>query len=265
MLNITRKSFGRCMYVHGMPGTGKTATVHQVIKYLNETEDERPAFRFCEINGMKLSDPKQTYVMLAKTLKPELKKLAPARALRILDQQFRRTVGKADDWDEENDFLIALVDEVIFPRRPFRNTFYLRKFVLQMDLLYVKKQKLLYNLFDWPQQPGSKFIVIAISNTMDLPERIPLMARIESRLVRQRLQLTSSIIIMALITSSLSCVHVMIGRDFDVLFFQGMQRLAFQPYSREQLEKVVRYHLKDVNLDPEALVLASARVSAPDL
>ncbi|GAU92780.1 hypothetical protein RvY_04820 [Ramazzottius varieornatus] len=198
------KGTGGCMCVHGMPGTGKTATVHQVIKYLNETEDERPAFRFCEINGMKLSDPKQTYVMLAKTLKPELKKLAPARALRILDKQFRRTVGKDDDWDEEHDFLIALVDE--------------------MDLLYVKKQKLLYNLFDWPQQPGSKFIVIAISNTMDLPERIPLMARIESRL--------------------------------------GMQRLAFQPYSREQLEKVVWYHLKDVNLDAEALVLASARVAS---
>ena len=102
------------MYVHGMPGTGKTATVHQVIKYLKETGDERPTFRFCEINGMKLSDPKQTYVLLAKTLRPELKKLAPARALRILDQQFRPTVGKDDEWAEEHETIIALVDEVNF-------------------------------------------------------------------------------------------------------------------------------------------------------
>jgi origin recognition complex subunit 1 len=58
------------MLIEGVPGTGKTATVHQVIKYLrwkgDNTPEELPYFQFCEINGIKLSDPKMTYVHLAK-------------------------------------------------------------------------------------------------------------------------------------------------------------------------------------------------------
>ena len=45
-----------------------------------------------------------------------------------------------------------------------------------------KKQNIIYNLLDWTQLVGSQLIVIAISNTMDLPEKM-LMARIESRIV----------------------------------------------------------------------------------
>ena len=56
------------MLVEGVPGTGKTATVHQVIKYLEwkSKKEALPAFQFCEINGIKLSDAKMTYVHLAK-------------------------------------------------------------------------------------------------------------------------------------------------------------------------------------------------------
>lgn len=41
---------------------------------------------------------------------------------------------------------------------------------------------MMYNLFDWPTQKHSKLIVLAIANTMDLPERI-MMNRVASRLV----------------------------------------------------------------------------------
>ena len=40
----------------------------------------------------------------------------------------------------------------------------------------------MYNLFDWPNRPNSKLVVIAIANTMDLPERM-LMNKVASRLV----------------------------------------------------------------------------------
>ena len=55
-----------CMYISGVPGTGKTATVYQVIRYLTEefNEGDLPYFRFIEINGMKLTDPHQAHVQI---------------------------------------------------------------------------------------------------------------------------------------------------------------------------------------------------------
>lgn len=54
------------MYISGVPGTGKTATVHEVIRSLQQAAelDEIPAFRFIEINGMKMTDPHQAYVQI---------------------------------------------------------------------------------------------------------------------------------------------------------------------------------------------------------
>ena len=49
------------MYISGVPGTGKTATVHEVIRCLKEADDELSEFTFVEINGMKLTEPAQTY------------------------------------------------------------------------------------------------------------------------------------------------------------------------------------------------------------
>lgn len=56
------------MYISGVPGTGKTATVHEAIHYLQQAaeNDEIPAFQFIEINGMKLTDPNQAYVLILK-------------------------------------------------------------------------------------------------------------------------------------------------------------------------------------------------------
>ncbi|NXF58319.1 ORC1 protein, partial [Ciccaba nigrolineata] len=51
----------------------------------------------------------------------------------------------------------------------------------QLDLLWTRKQNVMYNLFDWPTQKHSKLIILAIANTMDLPERI-MMNRVASRL-----------------------------------------------------------------------------------
>ncbi|OQV25740.1 Origin recognition complex subunit 1 [Hypsibius exemplaris] len=193
------KSTGGCMLVEGVPGTGKTATVHQVIKYLRWKGDKENllAFKFCEINGIKLSDPKMTYVHLAKVFLEDQKKLGAARALRFLDQRFRNP-------PDDQPTLVVLLDE--------------------MDKLSTAtKQKVIYNLFDWPQLQGSQLIVVAISNTMDLPEKM-LMARIESRI--------------------------------------GVHRLAFDPYTKKDLPEIIRYHLKDATLEDDAMTLVCGRVAA---
>lgn len=56
------------MYISGVPGTGKTATVHEVIRLLNDMREQGavPGFKFYEINGMKVTQPNQVYVMFYK-------------------------------------------------------------------------------------------------------------------------------------------------------------------------------------------------------
>ena len=56
------------MYISGVPGTGKTATVHEVIRDLEGQRDNNVVsdFKFHEINGMKVTQPNQVYVMFYK-------------------------------------------------------------------------------------------------------------------------------------------------------------------------------------------------------
>ena len=52
----------------------------------------------------------------------------------------------------------------------------------QLDLLWTRKQDVMYNIFDWPSNPRARLVVLAVANTMDLPERI-MIKRVSSRLV----------------------------------------------------------------------------------
>jgi origin recognition complex subunit 1 len=51
----------------------------------------------------------------------------------------------------------------------------------ELDQLVTAKQDVVYNFFNWPTLVGSKLIVIAVANTMDLPERV-MTGRVRSRL-----------------------------------------------------------------------------------
>ena len=56
------------MYISGVPGTGKTATVREVSNYLRQAcdEGELKEFKFVEINGMRLTEPHRAYVSILK-------------------------------------------------------------------------------------------------------------------------------------------------------------------------------------------------------
>lgn len=51
---------------HFSLGTGKTATVKEVIRQLQslEGDGDMPHFEFIEINGMRLTEPNQSYVQI---------------------------------------------------------------------------------------------------------------------------------------------------------------------------------------------------------
>ncbi|NXX31912.1 ORC1 protein, partial [Nicator chloris] len=188
---------GGCMYISGVPGTGKTATVHEVIRCLQQAaeNDELPPFQFVEINGMKLTDPHQAYVQILDFLTGQ--KVTAAHAAVLLAKLFSTPGPKRKT-------TVLVVDE--------------------LDLLWTRKQNVMYNLFDWPTQKHSKLIILAIANTMDLPERI-MMNRVASRL--------------------------------------GLTRMSFQPYTYKQLQQIVSSRLKGVKaFEEDAVQLVSRKVAA---
>eukprot|EP01083_Nonionella_stella_P021161 58670_1 len=149
---------GSGMYISGMPGTGKTATVSQVIRELRrKTEANKlPEFDFVEINAMKLPTPHHAYTQLWKSLTE--KHATWKRAVQLLEQRFSKPNARRK-------CCVVLLDE--------------------LDYLVTKKETVIYNFFDWPTRKHSKLIVIGIANTMDLPER--LMPRVHSRLGLERI------------------------------------------------------------------------------
>nr|XP_044995146.1 origin recognition complex subunit 1 isoform X2 [Jaculus jaculus] len=145
---------GGCMYISGVPGTGKTATVHEVIRCLQQAAQTKdvPPFQYVEVNGMKLTEPHQVYVQILQKLTGQ--KATASHASELLAKQF--CSGQAP-WEAT----VLLVDE--------------------LDLLWTHKQDVLYSLFDWPTHKEARLVVLTIANTMDLPERI-MMNRVSSRL-----------------------------------------------------------------------------------
>ncbi|CAL7938262.1 unnamed protein product [Xylocopa violacea] len=148
---------GGCIYISGVPGTGKTATVNEAVRCLQKLilKGQLDDFNYVAINGMKLTEPRQAYVQILKQL--DGKTATWEQSYRILEKRFRSTSSK---------MTLLLVDE--------------------LDLLCTKRQDVVYNLLDWPTKSTAQLIIITIANTMDLPERV-LMGRVTSRLGLTRL------------------------------------------------------------------------------
>ncbi|KAM5266228.1 origin recognition complex subunit 1 [Hipposideros larvatus] len=188
---------GGCMYISGVPGTGKTATVHEVIHCLQQAAqaNDVPPFQYIEVNGMKLTEPHQVYVQILQKLTGQ--KATANHAAELLAKRFC-TQGSSQETT------VLLVDE--------------------LDLLWTKKQDVLYNLFDWPTHKEAQLVVLTIANTMDLPERI-MMNRVASRL--------------------------------------GLTRMSFQPYTYSQLQQILVSRLKHLKaFEDDAIQLVARKVAA---
>lgn len=147
---------GGCMYICGVPGTGKTLTTKQVISCLKESVSYKilPSFKFIDVNAFQVTEPHQIYKLIYKELTDQ--NVSAEHAVTLLEKKFEQ---------KSSESIVMLIDE--------------------LDMLCTKKQDVLYNIFDWPYKKNSKWIVIAIANAMNLPEQV--MSKISSRLGLSRL------------------------------------------------------------------------------
>lgn len=190
---------GSCVYISGTPGTGKTATVREVVAALNVavSADELDDFVFVEINGMKVTDPHQSYSLLWEALKGQ--RVSATHALELLEREFSTPSPRRVP-------CVVLMDE--------------------LDQLVTRSQGVMYNFFNWPQLRHSRLIVLAVANTMDLPERT-LSNKISSRL--------------------------------------GLTRITFPGYTHQQLIKIIESRLEGIGqvvVEPDAVQFASRKVAA---
>ncbi|KAI1435042.1 P-loop containing nucleoside triphosphate hydrolase protein [Xylaria sp. CBS 124048] len=190
---------GACIYISGTPGTGKTATVREVVSRLDQAvrSDELDDFIFVEINGMKITDPHQSYCLLWEALRGQ--RVSPSQALDLLEREFNNPSPRRVP-------CVVLMDE--------------------LDQLVTKNQSVMYNFFNWPGLRHSRLIVLAVANTMDLPERT-LSNKISSRL--------------------------------------GLTRITFPGYNHEQLMRIIQSRLEGVPgniVEPDAVQFASRKVAA---
>jgi origin recognition complex subunit 1 len=190
---------GACIYISGTPGTGKTATVREVVASLQTAvaDEQLDDFYFVEINGMKVTDPHQSYSLLWEALKGD--RVSSAHALELLEREFTTPSPRRVP-------CVVLMDE--------------------LDQLVTRNQGVMYNFFNWPQLRHSRLIVLAVANTMDLPERT-LSNKISSRL--------------------------------------GLTRITFPGYTHTQLMAIIQSRLEGVGqviVEPDAVQFASRKVAA---
>ena len=141
---IEKGGQGGCVYLSGVPGTGKTLVVREAMRRLalKELSGQVMPFQFYEVNCLRLETPRELYSELWKVLTDE--KVNPTTAQKALNDMFLTEVSPF--------YIVVLVDEI--------------------DVLLTPQQNELYCLMEWSSMPHAKFVVIAVANLMDLDSRL---------------------------------------------------------------------------------------------
>ena len=159
------------LYIAGMPGTGKTACVKNVINIIeseykknNENQYQKKSKPFTKlfICGTEFPTVSNIYKTIYKFIFSNTKGKNTKKCIQLLNNFFsnRKIDNIAHLNDPSNSHIILVIDEI--------------------DFLINRNQNILYNIFNWTTYEESKLIVISISNTLDFPNRLS--PKIKSRM-----------------------------------------------------------------------------------
>ncbi|KEP61330.1 UNVERIFIED_CONTAM: ATPase, AAA family protein [Hammondia hammondi] len=249
--SVLQSGNGEVLYVSGLPGTGKTATVQTVVRGLQDEVEQGilPPFDVVDVNAMRLPHPDFLFSVLHRRFFGT-KARSTQQAFAALDRYFtssrvrgEKARGRGRDGEEssgeeredgEEENYLSYCDSKGRRRgkssqgdwatrivRRGRDRRPCLLIVDEVDCLLTQKQRVLYTLFDWPTQRTARLIVVGIANTIDLPDRF-LSSRCASRV--------------------------------------GFGRLTFNPYTREQIEEILLARLQECkHLFNEAAIKVCAR------
>lgn len=210
----------RSLYISGVPGTGKTATVREIVRELRQqlSAGLLPPFTVLELNAMSLADPGLVYVELYAAI-AGVRGVAPSHAAQLLEHSFSEPASQA--MKSNGQARKAASRRQGCPAGP-RAEGVVIVVLDEMDVLLARRQKVLYDLLEWPMRPGARMALIGIANTMDLPERM--LPRMGSRL--------------------------------------GLNRLVYPPYTSDQLITILQLTLdqREFSFRPEALTLCAKKI-----
>ena len=208
------------LYIAGMPGTGKTASVKTIINILeselNEAQKKSEKtidgndiipFRTLFLSGINYPNLSNVFKVIYKFIFTKAKdKMNIKNYIHALNNFFshRKKYNRNKTLvDPTNSHILLIIDE--------------------LDILINTSQNLLYNIFNWTTYDFSRLIVISISNTLDLPNR--LLPKIQSRM--------------------------------------GNNIIMFKPYNKEELRMIIQDRGIDLKLFSEdAIRLSCVKVAA---
>ena len=209
------------LYIAGMPGTGKTASVKTIINILESELNEALKskknnkeliksgiipFKKLFISGIEFPNISNVFKTIYNFIFAKEKSYTINKYIQMLDNFFlyrNKYNSNISLNDPSNSHIILIIDEI--------------------DILINYTQNLLYNIFNWTTYEYSKLIVISISNTLDLPNR--LLPKIKSRM--------------------------------------GNNKIMFKPYNKEELRIIIQDRGIDLSLFSEdAIRLSCVKVSA---
>ncbi|XP_065179813.1 cell division control protein 6 homolog [Sycon ciliatum] len=122
-----------CLYISGVPGTGKTACVNAVLTAMKEAQRAH----ILKINAFQYSQqPSRIYNVLAERLLPKTKSTMSSACC----SQLTDFVAKSSKP------IVLVLDEI--------------------DQLATKDSGVLYQIFEWALRPTSKLVLLAIANTL---------------------------------------------------------------------------------------------------
>ncbi|ORY50385.1 P-loop containing nucleoside triphosphate hydrolase protein [Rhizoclosmatium globosum] len=160
-----QQSGGRSLYVSGVPGTGKSAMIDEIVEDFIQShkESQTTEYQLVKINCMQFNDSTSIY----KRVMSEFN--VPEGAFGTLKNEPFRTLERFFGFMDGGD-KIGVSRKITMAKNQEKAVVHI--LVLdEIDQLATKDNSVLYRIFEWPVLPNSTLLLIGIANALDLMQR----------------------------------------------------------------------------------------------